>query len=316
MREDNLSSSSLCPTLNLVEAFEYLDGTDGALKGVGTGTNTAAGQTNWIFYSKLRDIFANKDARLYGTVVYPGTIFKGVDVSMQAGVYVWNATAGKYDRTETNTLGGLFTTGTGADGKLLTGLGGPTRGVDETSNTGFYMKKFIDPATLSSARGVGSDIAWPRFRYGEVLLNAAEAAFELGGATNLNDAVTWVNLIRKRAGFGANSLTTATLTFAKLVNERRVELAFEDHRVYDLNRWRLAHTTWNGSTSSTSSMMYALFPYRVIRPGHPNDGKYVFDKIAAPKFVSARFFQLTNYYSAIDQNVLDNNPLIIKNPVH
>jgi hypothetical protein len=46
------------------------------------------------------------------------------------------------------------------------------------------------------------------------------------------------------------------------------------------------------------------------------NGKYVFDKFVAPKFVAPRFYQMGNYYSSINQTVLDNNPLIIKNPFH
>lgn len=310
MREDNLSSSSVVPTLNLVEDYEYLDGTAGTLKGVGDGSGTAAGQANWIYYNNLSDIFANKDARLYGTVVYPGTSFKGVDVQMQAGVYVWNAATNKYDRYESSNFGQMWT-----DGKLQTGNGGPMRSSTEVSNTGFYIKKFIDPATLSSARGVGSDIAWPRFRYAEVLLNAAEAAFELGGA-NITDALTYINKVRERAGFPPNSLDASTLTIARIQNERRVELAFEDHRTWDLSRWRLADSYWNGQANNPKAVMYALYPYRIVRPGSPLDGKYVFDKFVAPKFVAPRFFRIGNYYSSISQDVLDNNPLIVKNPFH
>lgn len=307
MREDNLSSSCVVPTLNLVEDYEYLDGTAGTLKGVGDGT--AASQAGWTYYTNLSDIFNNKDARLYGTVVYPGTSFKGVDVQIQAGVYVWNTTTNKYDRFESSNFGQLYT-----DGKLETGNGGPMRTTQEVSNTGFYLKKFIDPATLSSARGVGSDIAWPRFRYGEVLLNAAEAAFELD---LIPEALTDVNQVRQRAGFPANSLNAGTLTLARLQNERRVELAFEDHRTWDLARWRIAHVVWNGQASNPKAVAYALYPYRIINSVDPTkNGKYVFDKFLAPKFVSPRFYQMGNYYSQISQSVLDNNPLIIKNPFH
>jgi len=308
MREDNLSSSGISPSLNLVESFEYLDGTNGKLKGVGTGSNTAPGQSNWIYYDRPEDIFANKDARLYGTVIYPGTSFKGVAAQIQSGVYVWNETSNKYDRVESSVLGSLY-----SDGKTLTGLGGPLRTASEVSNTGFYLRKYVDPQTMSSARGVASQVWWIRFRYAEVLLNAAEAALELGLTSN---ALVFVNAVRERAGFGANSLNATTLTLAKLQNERRVELAFEDHRLWDVMRWRIAHVIWNGSTSNPDANLYSLYCYRVIRPGHPNDGKYVFDKFVAPNFKSPRFFQLGNYHSEISQKVLDNNKLIVKNPFH
>jgi len=306
IREDNLCSSGLSPNLNLVESYEYLDGSPGVLKGVGDGT--VAGQANWIFYTNLEDIFENKDARLYGTIIYPGTTFKEQDIEIQAGVYVWNQINNQYDRIESQSLGTLYT-----DGKILTGRGGPMRNMQQVTNSGFYLRKYVDPTPMTSARGVGSEVWWIRFRYGEVLLNAAEAAFELGF---IEEALGYVNEVRERAGFPPNSLDANTLTFERLVNERKVELAFEDHRVWDLARWRLAHILWDGQPDTKSANIYALYPYRIVHPGSPNDGKYVFDKFIAPKFKAPRFYRMGNYYSEIPQNVLDANPLIIKNPFH
>ncbi|WP_234736831.1 RagB/SusD family nutrient uptake outer membrane protein [Tellurirhabdus bombi] len=299
IREDNLSSSNVTPALNLVEAYEYLDGSSGELK------NRTADDKDFIYYNNLSDIFANKDARLYGTVIYPGTSFKGAEVQIQAGVMVWNGST--YQTIESNTLGAVHT-----DGRLLTGSSGPQRSQTEVSNTGFYLRKYIDPTPLSSTRGIRSDLWWVRFRLGEILLNASEAALELGQTA---DALTYVNRLRERAGFPANSLKT--LTIQRLQNERRVELAFEDHRVWDLKRWRIAHEIWNGSPSNPNTTMYALYPYRVIRPGDPaRDGKYVFVKMVAPRFRAPRLFQLGNYYSSIDQTVINNNPKIVRNPFH
>ena len=307
MREGNFSGSGVNPPLNLVEAYEYLDGSPGILKGVGDGTVT--GQANWIFYDNISDIFENKDARLYGTIVYPGTTLKKIDVNIQAGVYEWNPSMNRYDRYESSSLGALFT-----DGKLLTGLGGPMRLEQEVSNTGFYIRKFIDPAAMSSVTNIGSDIAWPIFRYAEVLLNAAEAAFELGFVT---EAIGYVNEVRERAGFIPNSLDASTLTIEKLQNERRVELAYEDHRLWDVARWRIAHILWDGSPSTYTANLYALYPYRVINSEDPiKNGKYVFDTFKAPKFLAPRYYRIGNYYSSIPQTVLDNNPLIDKNPFH
>jgi hypothetical protein len=303
--EAGQGSSNISPSLNLVESFEYLDGTAGTLKGVGTGSNTAAGQANWIFYSNPQDIFANKDARLYGTVMYPGSSFAGKPLKMQTGVYVWNATANKYDRVE----GALNSNHT--DGKTLTGLDGPHRTTTFVSNTGFYLRKYIDATPGASTLAAQSDTWWVLFRLGEIYLNAAEAAFELGLSA---DALNYINKIRERAGFPANSLSS--LTIQKIQNERRVELAFEDHRLWDVIRWRIADKIWDGTTTNTETNIYALYPYRIVRPGHPDDGKYVFDKIVAPRFKVPRFFRPGNYYSSIAQNVLDNNSKIIPNPFH
>lgn len=300
VREDNLSSSSITPSLNLVEDYEYLDGTSGELK------TRNAGNTDYIYYDNLQGAFANKDARLYGTIIYPGTTFRGTPVQIQAGVKVWNAATNSFQNVESNTLGSTYD-----DGGLLTGASGPQRAQTEVSNTGFYLRKYVDQAAMSSTRGIRSDMWWIRYRLGEIYLNASEAALETGKTA---DALKYVNAVRERAGFGANSLKA--LTIERLQNERRVELAFEDHRVWDLKRWRIAHEVWNGNTNNPDAVIYALYPYRVIRPGHPTHNKYVYDKLVAPRFRAPRFFQMGNYYSSIDQVVIDNNPKIIRNPFH
>lgn len=301
IREDNLSSSSIVPSLNLVENYEYLDGSPGVLK-----TRNDA-NTDYIYYDNTTQIFANKDARLYGTVIYPGAPFRGLTVDMQAGVMRWDAASGSYQTIEGPDLGTNY-----SDGKPLIAASGPHRSIQEVSNTGFYLRKYVDANGGASTRGIQSDVWWVWFRLGEIYLNAAEAAFELGLT---NEALTYTNAIRERAGFPANSLTAATITLDRIRNDRRNELAFEDHRVWDLKRWRQADKVWNGNNNNPNDVVYALYPYRVVRPGDPaRDGKYVFVKLRAPKFGSPRFFQIFNYYSSFDQGVINNNPKIVPNP--
>lgn len=299
VREDNLSSSQITPSLSLVEAFDYLDGSTGTLK-----TRTAD-NSDYIYYDKPEDIFANKDARLWGTVVYPGSVFKGSNIEIQAGVKTWNGTA--YVNVEGD-IGTVYT-----DGKTLTGSSGPHRVNQDVTNTGFNMRKYVEEGALTSTRGVRADNWWIWIRLSEMYLNAAEAAFELSQPVK---AAGYLNTLRERAGFPANSLSTADVTLAKIQNERRVELAFEDHRVWDLKRWRIADQVWNGQANNPIAQVGALYPYRVIRPGDPaRNGKYVFDKLdKAPRFVSPRFFREQNYYTYIPQSVIDNNPLITRNP--
>ncbi len=307
------AGSGITPSAQLVEAYEYVGGvtnpSDGSLRGVGTGSTTLTGtqQTaQWIFYDKPEDIFANKDARLYGTVIYPGTSFAGRPVSIQMGVYVWNASTNKYDRVEGN-VGSTYT-----DGGVLTGKDGPHRSTNFTSNSGFYLRKYIDPAPGASSSAVGSDTWWIYFRLGEILLNAGEAAFELNGATS--EALDYFNQVRVRAGFAANSINAGNLDRLKIENERRIELAFEDHRVWDLRRWRRAHILWDGNTTNRNAMMLGAFSYRVVRPGHPMHGKYVYDVSVPARLKAPRFYQVQNYYSTINNTVLSNNPKIVKNP--
>ncbi len=296
VREDNLSSSNITPSLSLVEAFDYLDGSSGAMK-----TRTLD-NSDYIYYNRPEDIFANKDARLEGTVVYPGSVFKGSTIEIQAGVKTWNGTA------YVNTEGAIGTVHT--DGKSLTGSSGPHRTNQDVTNTGFALRKFVEEGALTSTRGVRADNFWIWIRLGEIYLNAAEAAFELNQTSK---ALGYINTLRERAGFPPNSLTT--LTLAKIQNERRVELAFEDHRVWDLKRWRIADQVWNGLANNPIAQVGALYGYRVIHTDPAKNGKYVYDRLdRAPRIQAARFFREQNYYTYINQNWQDNNPLLVRNP--
>lgn len=302
-----LAGASITPTLQLVEAFDYLDGSPGQLRGVGTGSNTAAGQAGWIFYDNPEDIFANKDPRLFGTVLYPNVTVRGSRLDIQAGVYVWNQTTGKYDRIQ----GSRDTNYTDSQSRVwrLTGSDGPVGVEQHVTSTGFYLRKYLDDAQAAGTGAVGSDMWWVRFRLGEIYLNAAEAAFELG---ETGEALGYVNTLRERAGFRPNSL--ASLTRDRIRNERRVELAFEGHRFWDLKRWRIAHLVWDGSSNSSTAYMDVLWPYRVIRPGHPSDGKWVYDKFRALRQTAPRYFQMFNYYSSIPATARSNNRKLIENP--
>src|SRR5690606_4681672 len=221
---DNVSGgSALSPSVNLVETYDYLDGSTGELHGVGTGDGTAAGQANWIFYDHPEDIFAGKDPRLAGTLILPGSSFAGKPVSIQAGVYVCNESTGVYQRIE-GARDSEY-----SDGGILTGADGPARNENYLSATGFYLRKYLDTAAPAATSATGSDMWWVWFRLGETYMNATEAAYELGLQS---EALGYINTLRERAGFPPNSL--ATLTRDHIRSERWAELAFEDHRVWDL----------------------------------------------------------------------------------
>ncbi len=298
---NGFGGSAISPSLQLVESFDYLDGSEGTLRGVGnTGTTTA--QANWIYYDEIDDIFDNKDGRLWGTVIYPGTSFAGRPITLQAGVYEWNGST--YVLKTGGVRGDVLD-----DGSVWIGEDGPIPSDPYTSATGFLIRKFLDPAPAAPTSAVGSDIWWIFFRLGEIYLNAAEAAFELGDEPT---ARGYINTLRERAGFGPNSLDVVTRD--RIRNERRVELAFEDHRVWDLIRWRVAHELWNGVAGNPDAHVYVLFPYRLV--GGPQDGKYVFNKGPSTRQTNPRFFRVGNYYSEIPNNVVDNNPTIVRNPFH
>jgi hypothetical protein len=296
----NWGGSAISPALQLVESYDYLDGRPGEL--LGTGDGTVAGQANWIFYDEIDDIFEGKDQRMFGTVITPGSSFAGQPVQIQAGVYVWNDGQNRYDRVA-GVKGSTY-----SDGGLQTGLDGPVAGEVYVSATGFLVRKHLDPSP-QGALITGTDNWWVLYRLGEIYMNAAEAAFELG---QTSDALTYINRLRERAGFPPNSLTT--LTLEKIQSERWAELAFEDHRLWDLKRWRIAHIRLDGSNPETA-VVKALWPYRIYRPGHPNHNKYVFDEIPAPVQTAPRFFRLGNYYAQIPEAAINANPKLVRNPL-
>lgn len=119
----------------------------------------------------------------------------------------------------------------------LTGTGGWNDGM-WTSNTGYLLHKFI-PET---AGGVAID--YPVIRYAEVLLNYAEAVYELDGDISDADLDKSINLLRDRvdmphltnAFVSANNLSMMN----EIRRERTVELCFEGFRYDDLRRWKTA----------------------------------------------------------------------------
>ena len=195
------------------------------------------------------------------------------------------------------------------EGNLITSINGPLLNNDNHRNkSGFGIRKFLDTKKQSSTRQ-GGDMWFVRFRYAEILLIAAEAGLELPEVSR-SEILGYVNDLRDRAGIGKLD----RLTFEDIVHERRVELAFENHRFWDLKRWRMAHEIWDGQADNPRAVHYALFPYKVNMPGDARDGKWVYEKIKCEMTRYPLYFQLKNYYNFIDQGWMNNNPKLVKNP--
>lgn len=286
------------PVLNLVEAFEYATERDGHLN-IGTLDSP-------VFYDNPSDLFKSKDARLWGTVIWPGAEYRGKEVILQAGQLIPDGASWK-------TLVAGKAGDKDKDHKLITSINGPVANNEYLVNkTGFFFRKFLDTETGTSIGGQNnSDMWFPMFRIAEAYLIAAESLFELNTAdADGKKSVWYINKIRSRAGI--QELTD--ITFADIVNEYRVEFAFEDHRWWDMKRWRLAHTVWNGITDDENAQQWALFPYKVNAPGSDKDGKWVFVRQSVNTEPYPRYFQHKNYYNFIDQSWIANNPTLVKNP--
>src|SRR5690554_5042600 len=102
--------------------------------------------------------------------------------------------------------------------------------------TGYYLHKFIDPSKSVNLRTDDlSTNPWIFFRYGEILLNYAEAKFELGDEDAARESI---NQIRARVNMPPVSSSGIDLK-NKIRHERRIELAFEGHRFFDVRRWKI-----------------------------------------------------------------------------
>ena len=156
--------------------------------------------------------YVNRDPRFYETVLYNGATYRGSTVQ-------------------------IYTPG-GKDSK-----DGPSNW--NTTKTGYYLKKFMNDAyPIDNPWNVAGLQPWIYFRYAEVLLNYAEAQNEAVGP----DATVYSALhqIRQRAGMPdiVAGLSQSDMRTA-IRRERQVELAFEEHRFYDVRRWKIAGVTEN-----------------------------------------------------------------------
>jgi hypothetical protein len=156
--------------------------------------------------------YENRDPRFYATILYNGAEYRGRQV-------------------ETFLPGGLDT----------------KDGIDNwnTSFTGYYLRKFIDETLpIVNPWEVAGTQPWIYLRYAEILLNYAEARNEATGPDS--EVYSAINDIRTRAGMPPLPENLDKDEMRELIwNERRIELAFEEHRFYDVRRWMIAMETEN-----------------------------------------------------------------------
>ena len=124
-------------------------------------------------------------------------------------------------------------------------------GRENATTTGYYIRKYVNE-NLDLTQNQTSVHAWILFRYAEILLNYAEALNECLGPESKGEftmtAKAAVDAVRTRVGVGLPILPpglTQDEMRARIYNERRVELAFEEHRFFDVRRWKIAEQTEN-----------------------------------------------------------------------
>jgi hypothetical protein len=304
-------------TLDLVERFEdYTDnGTGNPARLV---TRTDGKEDTYLkeaklldvnlpykYYDTQYDIFKDKDARLFASVILPGSVFKGVLINCQGGLI----------KTDGKPMMFSFGSAIGLDGKEYWAYGSPTAlGFSafgdmgsitnaNSSSTGFIIKKFLqEKNTPTAARIGGSTQDWIEFRLSEIYLNFAEAVVE-SGQGNAALAKTYLNAIRKRAAH----TDEIPATIENILKERFLELSFENKWYWDLLRRREMPVKFDGTETSKRK---SLIPVLDLRQNPP---RYFF--VRANNFYdeqsAGKVFQPRSCYISIPgiaSNKLIQNP--------
>ncbi len=254
-----------CPSQDLVDAYEMADGTT----------------FDWNNPAEAKNPYLLRDPRFYASIIYNGAKYASF--------------SGKANYTFETFEGGVNAQGLAK------------------SETSYYLMKFMDYANVNPAQNTGSTFHnWPYFRYAEVLLNLAEAGNEFSGpdylvegALNPMTPVQALNLVRARAkmpdvqtSFARRGIALSQENLREFIrNERRIELAFEDHRYYDVRRW----------------MIIEKLPkyIRGCRITKKTDGSFTYD----PNIIAeTKVFDLKHYFYPIPQTEVNRNPNMRQNP--
>lgn len=204
---------------------------------------------NWTNANQAANPYANRDARLNATIIVNGSQWK------QNTVECWTG---------------------GKDGAYIT----------NATKTGYYLKKYVNETVNILTGGGALGHTWPVFRLAEIYLNYAEALNECDPGNP--DIAEYVNAVRSRADQPDLPIgLTQEQMRVRIRQERRIELAFEEHRAWDVRRWKIASSTLGAALKGVS-----------ITRG--DNGTYHY----APYVVEQRTFQPKMYWYPIPQSEL------------
>lgn len=178
--------------------------------------------------------------------------------------------------------------------------GGPdsSEGVEgwNASFTSYSVRKFVNEAIgRPSATNLGNT-PWVFIRYAEVLLNYAEAMYQLGDEKTARE---YVNKIRGRESVQMPAVTeTGANLLKRIQHERQIELVFEEHRFFDVRRWKIAVASDNEDAKKM-----------VITRNAATGAKTYKVEIFQP-----RSFNERNYLVPIPQSEIERNAKLEQNP--
>jgi hypothetical protein len=187
--------------------------------------------------------YANRDPRLAATIIYNG------------------ASIGEIGDHPAAPPGSVYEAWQSADGEVW-GLDSPKHNPDNTASA-MALRKFMPQDGVLISRQLRYTNPWPMFRLGEIYLNYAEAQLELG-----NEAVAreYISKVRARPSVDLPPIPASVTGEAlreRLINERRIELAFEGHRFFDIRRCAARRRGACASRRASSRRQAPLLEVRV-----------------------------------------------------
>ena len=308
------SGSEWYPTLEIVELFQKLpiENADGTP----------------IRFDTREEMWQGLEPRLLADVYFSGMTLRGKAFDIRRGIYrtytgtVADAQLGAANAPINSTSNRLISggpiypipSGWGVTGNVVGSHGVWSDPKPENhTETGLFVRKYIDYTKATPPSIEQSQQPWKVFRYAEIALNRAEAAYELGKTQEAYDLIA---RIRKRAGAatwtpGASPATVYTINdqivdenLQFIRDERARELIFENHRWWDLRRWRVADKVLNQFEPT------GLMPYLIA-----DENKYIF--LPEYNIPGDRFtFPIQAYYEPIPGGEINKNNNLIQNPVY
>lgn len=260
------------PTSQMVDSYEMADGS----------------KFDWSNPTEAANPYANRDPRFYASILYEGAQWRkrpaDIAPSDPAGI-IQVGTWQKWDGSKMVTVAGLDTRQS------------PFENWNGTY-TGYYMRKFVDPTI--DAQNFKQTAPWRYIRYTEILLDYAEACIALGQE---DEAKTYINLIRARSKMPPITETGAALV-ARYRNERKIELAFEDQRYWDIRRWMIPEVGYTD--------VLAVQPLYKMNPDHTTAATPTYTIVD----VQQRAWNPRFYFLPIALDELNRNNKLVQNPLY
>jgi hypothetical protein len=273
------------PIQNFVDDYQMMDGS----------------KFDWTNPVHAASPYDNRDPRFYATILYDGANWKPRTADVASKDPANQIQAGQYEVV------------VGGNKVPYFGLDTRKSSVEDWngSYTGYYFKKFTDPNPAIIDQNTWQQIPWPFLRYTEAVLNYVEACIELGQEA---EAKAWLNKVRYRSGMPEITASGDALRQAYR-NERRIELAFEEHRYHDARRWMIASSTL-GQKVRIVNVIGTLKPGKTVTlyKYDKENYNYTYNVVNMDPGKENRAWADKQYFLPIHRDEMNRNKNLIQNP--